>query len=102
MDILRFINKILIILVIIIISSGSNIITRLHVNVVLYHSASSLICRWLFHTLQKPNEIHKARLGDGASETRIAHYLNGIFGIVVNSRYKTLFFTEPCEYFRHV
>ena len=73
------------------------------VNVVLYLSAFLLICRWLFHAQRFPDEIQKARLGDGARVTRIARELanSAPYGISVNSRDKTIFWTESGECCRH-
>ena len=96
-------NEIIIIVIIILfITIDSSIITDINVIVFLYHSASSLICRWMFHTRRLPHEIYKTRLMAGASVKRIAHKLNAPFGITVNSRDKTIFWTESCECCRHV
>ena len=75
----------------------------LNVNVVFYLSAFSLICRWLFHAQRHPHEIQKARLGDVVSVTRIAQITGGYgpYGIIVNSRDETIFWTESCECCRH-
>ena len=78
-------------------------ILYLKVYVVLYLSAFSLICRWLFLAHRLPNEIQKARLRDGVIVTRIAgepvDY--GPYGIIVDSRDKTIFWTESSECCMH-
>ena len=75
-------------------------ISYVNVNVVLYLSAFSFLCRWLFLAHRFPDEIQKARLGDGVIVTRIAGEpaIDGPFGIIVNSRDKAIFWTESSKY----
>jgi len=78
------------------------IIWYLNVNVVLCHSAFLLIRRWLFHAHRFPHEIQKARLGDGvASATRCAQGNGNNFGVIVNARDKTVFWTASGKCSRH-